>query len=52
MLVLVERQLLHKQGGFTLRYSGQAWKSTCRQQECPPQSRHCEQLGHGGCQGH
>jgi hypothetical protein len=36
LLVPVERQLLQKQGGLTLGYSGQAWKSTCGQQECPP----------------
>ncbi len=36
LLVLVEGQLLHKQGGLTLSYNGQAWKSTCGQQECPP----------------
>jgi hypothetical protein len=29
LLVLVEGQLLHKQRGLTLGYSGQAWKSTC-----------------------
>jgi hypothetical protein len=36
LLVPVEGQLLHKQGGLTLGYSGQAWKSTCGQQEYPP----------------
>jgi hypothetical protein len=52
LLVPVEGQFFHKQGGLTLGYSGQAWKSTCEQQECPPQSGHYGQSGHGGCQGH
>jgi hypothetical protein len=52
MFVPIEGQLLHKQGGLTLGYSRQAWKSTCKQQECPPQFGHCGQLGHGGYQGH
>jgi hypothetical protein len=46
LLVPIEGQLFHKKGGLTLGYSGQAWKSTCGQQECPPQSRHCGQLRH------